>query len=482
MLGNLAALDVGIILAYMLGCLLVAFWKSTEIKTIRDYTLGDGSVSTVVLICTIFGTYLNASSTIGTVEMVYTMGLFFVVAKICSVLVWPITARIYVNVEQFQGCLSISDIMYVLYGSFGRWITTIASVILSVGIIAAQAIAIGYMFDYFLEIGQFAGILVGMGVLTVYSAFGGIRAIAMTHVLQFVVFYVAIPTACFFALKDVGGMESLYQKLPESHVTFNLEGEKWLYFLSVSILLLPLNSPPFIQRFLMSNNTRQLSKALHIIGFLHLPLLLTICMIGFIIRVQMPEVQSNVAFMVFMDKYLCTGIKGLMIVGMIAVMMSTADSFLNTASILCAHNVGKGLYPGMNDEHQLSLARFSACVIAGMAIVIATSRSGIVELLWWIRNFWEPIILVPMIAGFLSFRTHPNSFRVSCCTAIMFVYVGSYIDGKLATVSIVLGIVGSAIGFFGAHYLQLWFGVEMPKLDEKLLKKSKQNVFKYDIC
>ncbi|RZI45976.1 sodium:solute symporter family protein [Rickettsiales endosymbiont of Peranema trichophorum] len=482
MLGNLAALDVFIIVAYMVGCLLVAFWKATEIKNIREYTLGNGSVSTFVLVCTIFATYLSASSTIGTVDKVYAMGIFFALARIGGVLVWAITAKIFCNVEQFQGCLSISDIMDVLYGRVGRWIITVASIALSVGVIATQALAIGDMLDYFVGIGRFPGILAGMGVLIIYSAFGGIRAVALTDVVQFIVFYVAIPTACFVALRDVGGIVSLYHKLPETHVTLNLEGERLWSFLSMSVFLLPFNGGSFVQRFLMSNNTRQLSKALHIIGFLHLPLLLTICMIGFIIRVQMPEVQSNMAFMVFMDKYLCTGIKGLMIAGMIAVMMSTADSFLNTASILCAHDVGKRLYPGMSDKRELLLARLSALVIGLMAVVIAGNAEGILELYWLIYSFWDPITLIPIVAGFLSFRTHPNSFIVSCCTAITFACVGRYIDGKFATVSIALGIVGSGIGFFGAHYLQLWCGVKMPKIDEKLLKEREEGSLKYTTC
>ncbi|RZI45977.1 sodium:solute symporter family protein [Rickettsiales endosymbiont of Peranema trichophorum] len=470
MLGNLAALDVGIIVAYLVGCLVVAFWKASEIKTIKEYTLGNGSVSTVVLVCTIFATYLSSTSTIGTVEKVYSLGMLFAIGRVAGVLVWLLMAKIFTNVEQFQGCLTISDVMYELYGSAGRWIVAVASIFLSVGIIAAQALAMGHMFTYFLGIGKLASIVIGVAVLTIYSAFGGIRAVALTDVVQFVVFYVAIPSACLFALHDVGGLGGLYQKLPESHVTLNLEGERLWFFLSLSIFLLPFNGGSFIQRFLMSNNTKQLTRAMKIIMFLHLPLLLMICLIGFIVQAQSPGLDPRFIFMTFVDKYLCTGLKGLMIAGMIAVMMSTADSWLNTVSVVCAHDIAKRWIPSLTDRQELLIARLSTMLIGGMSIVLAFHAVGIVELSWFVRNFWNPLTFVQITAGFLGFRTNGVTFVMSCIMGIVGTCAGGYMVGGLATISVGTGIIGSAVGMFGAHYLQLWWGVRMPKLEEKLLK------------
>ncbi|RZI45307.1 sodium:solute symporter family protein, partial [Rickettsiales endosymbiont of Peranema trichophorum] len=477
MLGNLAALDVGIIVAYLVGCLVVAFWKATEIKNIREYALGSGSVSTVVLVCTIFATYLSASSTMGTVEKVYTMGIFFALARTAGAFVWMIMAKIYVNVAQFYGCLTISDIMYTLYGSTGRWVTTIASIVLSLGVIATQALAIGDILDYFLGIGRSPGIAVGMGVLIIYSAFGGIRAVALTDVVQFVVFYVAIPTACFFALQDVGGLTALYNKVPATHTTFNLEGKQLWLFVSFILFLLPLNGGSFIQRFLMSNNPKQLAKSLNIITFLHLPLLIVICMIGFIMQVQSPDLESKFVFVTFIDRYLCVGIKGLMIAGMIAVMMSTADSWLNTTSVLCAHDIAKMIFPKLTDWQELWIARLSTTVVGILAITIASNAEGILELSWLIYNFWDPIILVPMVTGFLGFRSNVPSFLTGVITAILFSCLGAHLDGKFSIISIATGIIGACIGLFTSHYLQLWYGVRMPKLEEKLLKERQERPY-----
>ncbi|MDJ1305690.1 MAG: hypothetical protein MRQ09_05615 [Candidatus Midichloria sp.] len=43
------------------------------------------------------------------------------------------------NIDQFQGCLSISDIMNKLYGNTGRWITNSSSLLISI-VITTSAI------------------------------------------------------------------------------------------------------------------------------------------------------------------------------------------------------------------------------------------------------------------------------------------------------------------------------------------------------
>ncbi|CAG7590529.1 MAG: hypothetical protein AB8U91_02640 [Candidatus Midichloria sp.] len=61
-----------------------------------------------------------------------------------------------ITIDQFRGCISISDIMELLYGKMGRRVTNITSVLLSTVLVVAQAKAIGYLlciiFTYHLRV------------------------------------------------------------------------------------------------------------------------------------------------------------------------------------------------------------------------------------------------------------------------------------------------------------------------------------------
>jgi Na+/proline symporter/signal transduction histidine kinase len=440
-------------------CLIIGLNKASKIKTIREYTLGSGYISTVVLMFTIFATFVGAGSTIGTVEKVYSMGLIFAVTTLLQPIFWVLTAKLFTGrIDTFKkaGCMSVSDIMGFLYGKPGKWAANILSIFFGISLIAMQVMAIGYLFNYFLGISHFMGIMIGFGVLVVYSLFGGIRAVALTDTFQGLVLLVAIPVACAIAFHDVGGYERLMVELPDTHLTIDLAKDNILLLAGMAFYcLLPISEGTFMQRFLMANDSKQLNKVLMGLAYVSLPFALVICLIGFVIKVKAPEVNPNIAFFYLIDQYVPIGITGLLISGILATIMSTADSWLNTTSVLCAHDIAKGLFPKLTDKQELLIARISVLVIATLSATLALLGKGVMELEWLAGNFWQPIILIPLIAGFLAFQTNHISFIGAAIFGTLGVFLGGYITGEFATVSMLLGSIGGGLGLFGTHYLQI---------------------------
>ncbi|MDF3047887.1 MAG: putative periplasmic sensor histidine kinase [Candidatus Midichloriaceae bacterium] len=458
-MNNLHAIDIAVIIGYLILCLVIGLYKAGKIKTIREYTLGTGYISTTVLIFTIFATYIGAGSTVGTVEKIHSMGLIFAVTLLLQPLFWFITAKIFAsNIHIFKkaGCMSVSDIMGALYGQAGKWVTNGFSIFLSIGMIAAQIGAIGYLFNYFLGISHLQGVVIGFGVLVIYSLFGGIRAVALTDTFQGLVILVAIPVACAIAFHEIGGYNGMLEKLPLSHISIEFTEANSLFLASMIFYgLLPVSEGTFIQRFLMATDSDQLNKALKVVAIISLPLAIIIGMIGFLIKAKAPEIDPNIAFFYLIGHYLPIGITGLLITGILAAIMSTADSWLNTTSVLCAHDIAKGLFPKLNDRQELLIARFSVLVISGLSATLALANPSLMGLLWMAGNFWFPIVLIPMAAGFLRLQTNQQSFIASAICGVLGVMLGRYIIGEFATISLLLGAISSAIGLFGMHYWQV---------------------------
>jgi Na+/proline symporter len=227
--------------------------------------------------------------------------------------------------------------------------------------------------------------------------------------------------------------------------------------------LVPISSGTFIQRFLMANDSRQLNKVLINTALISLPLTLVICLIGFIIKVKAPEINSNTAFYYLIGNYLPIGITGLLITGILAAIMSTADSWLNTTSVLCAHDIIKGLFPKLTEAQELFIARVSVLMISMLSMLLAFSWQSLMSLIWLAGNFWEPLILIPLIAGFLKFQTNQRSFICGSVFGILGTFFGRYIAGEFATTSLLFGTIGSAIGLFGMHYLQKLLYKQIPQ-------------------
>jgi Na+/proline symporter/signal transduction histidine kinase len=455
---NLHYLDIFIIFGYLVLCLFIGLYKAGKIRNIRDYALGSGKISSTVLIFTILATYLGAGSTIGTVEKLYSMGLIFALAILFKPLFWLITAKIFSgNIEAFKkaGCMSVSDIMGFLYGKTGKWATNLLAIFISVGVLAGQIAATGYLFNYFFGISHLQGVLIGFSVLATYSLFGGIRAVALTDTFQGLIIILGIPIACVIAFHEIGGYQGLVSHLPESHLSIDLSEHNGILFASILFYtLMPLSEGTFIQRFLMANDSKQLNRSLKAIAIISFPLTLVIALIGFIVKAKAPEIDPNTAFFYLIGNYLPIGITGLLITGVLAALMSTADSWLNTASVLCAHDVAKTLFPKLTDKQELLIARIAVGVISMISMCIAFAEKSLMGIIWMADNFWFPVVLIPLAAGFLKFKTNNRSFIVSAIFAISGVLIGRYVTGEFATISLLIGAISSAVGLFGAHYIQ----------------------------
>ncbi|MHC0448598.1 MAG: sodium:solute symporter family protein [Candidatus Lariskella arthropodorum] len=402
-------IDIIIVIAYLALCILIGLYKSRSIKTLKEYALGRNYFPDIVIITTLFATEVGAGSVMGSVSKSYALGLFFIVTRLVSPILWFLTAQIYgKNINQFLGLISISDIMEKLYGKAGRWVTNISSILLSIGVVALQAAVMGHLTDYFFGIGYDKSVIITVLILALYSSLGGIRAVALTDVFQFAVIMLAIPIACSFAYHDVGGYQGIVRGLPNDMLQLNLNAENILLFLSLIFYsFIPATEGIFIQRFLICKNSKQLMKCLNTIALITLPFLLIICGIGLIIRVKAPDIDPDQAFVYFISNYVSVGVKGFIIAGLLAVIMSTADSWLNTTSVLIAHDIIGKIVP-LTEKQALFTARIATFVVCALAIDFARKESSIMELMWSAENFWGPIIAIPLIAGFLKFQTNSN--------------------------------------------------------------------------
>lgn len=480
-IGKLQLFDILIIGGYLLACLIIGLYKSTKVKGIKDYAIGDKNFSTLVIISTIFATFMSANQIIGKTEQIYKLGLVFGAAILFIPLNWIIVKNIYAkNISRFDGCISMSEIMEKLYGNCGSIVSSIIIIITAVGILAIQVTAIAYLFQYFLDLSYAQGVLIGIGILTFYSALGGVRAVALTDVFQFLIFFLILPIACGYAYFKAGGYENIITSLPESHFTLYNNGSLLLFFSYVLFIVAPAIHAPYAQRLLMAKNKKQLTDSYNILIVTSLFFACIVFTLGFCIRTIYPDIEAKMALYHFVGGLPPIFI-GIMIVGILAVIMSTADSWLNSLSIVVSHDIVKKIYPKIDGKTELLIARISTFLCALLAVIISLSSGAIFKLIIFFQAFYYATVLVPFTVGFLKFKTNNKSFLASVFSGILCTVITRYYAGDFGAISLAFGVIGSAIALFGAHYFQIKIGIitrEQPiYLDSKLPLKTKIKQF-----
>ncbi len=466
---DLHIFDLLIVSSYLLLCLYIGISKSLKIKTLHDFA-SFKDITLPVLVCTLLSSSIGVGTTLGIAEKIYLFGVVFAIRQLLLPVYWLISAYVIApRIEQFKDCLTISEIMNKLYGPSARWLTSYASVLFVIGSLGMQLTAMGYIFQYFFGIDQLYGSIISSAILLTYSVLGGMRAIIFSEVFKFTIFILIIPASCVVAMIEIGGIDNILTTLPNTHTEFTITRENFLSTISFVIYaILPSYNPELVQRYLFAKNNIQLKNAFRAAFGFSLIIAISITFISYLVKSSGYNGNSAEVMLFFIEEYLPIGLKGLMIAGLLAIFMSYSESSVSATGIIIVNDILKLLFPKITHAQQLLLVRLTIFAIIGITLVVTNPRNHLIDILWFARNFWDPIVFIPLTAGFLGFRSNQNSFIASSiCAVISSISSGIYF-GEFATISYCFGIIGSIIGFFSAHYIQIFTGYIVVNKNKKL--------------
>jgi len=439
-------LDYAIISGYLLAILLLGLWSGKGMKSLSDFSVSDRSYGSLVIFATLSASFIGGGFSIGNAEKVFRFGIANIVAlwgfSLKEILVAKFIAPRTVN---FPGVISVGDLMDRGYGKIGRIVSGFFSVFLCGGIVGAQVGAMGIIFNVFLDIKPIWGILIGCGIVITYSTVGGMRAVVLTDVVQFCVLSVGIPVTLIFGLVKLGGISAVKAAAPAGHFLIPAEGMTIGAFLSLflTFLLGETLVPPYVQRLFMARDAGHTARGTMLSGIFSIPFFAVTGVIGLVALSLDPKMDPNLAMPSVIRTFLPAGLRGIVIAGVISIVMSSADSFLNGAATCCINDVVKPLCRNpISKKIELLLAKLTNCLVGILAVVFAIMIPSVLDILIYAYNFWAPIILVPLASVLLGVRVTKAGFLAGTLAGAAGTLVWTHLLNTPA------GIGGLAIGVF----------------------------------
>jgi solute:Na+ symporter, SSS family len=86
------------------------------------------------------------------------------------------------------------------------------------------------------------------------------------------------------------------------------------------------------------------------------------------------------------------------LLGFIAVIMSSADSYLNAAAGALVNDLALPLGIPLSQKQTLSLAKWTTLALGGISMYFAIAVQDILDILLKTYQFWGPTLVVPLIA------------------------------------------------------------------------------------
>ncbi|MCL6260843.1 Na+:solute symporter [Aquiflexum sp. TKW24L] len=256
---------------------------------------------------------------------------------------------------------------------------------------------------------NYAILLLG-GMIMVYTAVGGLWAVVVTDVLQFVILTAAVLLVIPLSLKEVGGLGNFIDQAPDQF--FNIFSGEYTYAFIIAFTFYNIvfigGNWAYVQRYTSVKDSKSSSKVGYLFGILYLISPFIWMLPPMIYRVLNPDLQgleAEGAYLMICKQVLPVGILGLMLGGMIFATASSVNTSLNLAAAVLTNDVFKPLRPNSSDKTLMQVARLATILFGIGTILVAfmvPMAGGIVEVVLSIAAITGGALYGPAIWALFS--------------------------------------------------------------------------------
>lgn len=399
------------IVVYLILVLAIGMQTMRRIKTPGDFAVAGNRIVWPVLFATLAATFLGGGATIGRAGESYNIGYAFAVAA-CAFPIQTILVGTFIapRLKRYD-VETVGGVMEIHYGKPARLLTGVISMVYCTGVLGAQALALGTIFNTIIGTSVTTGIVIGMIFILVYATAGGMWADVQTDVLQFLMLGTFLPLALILGVREAGGVEGLVNSVPDGHLElFGAYDVMAFLGIFLAFLLGECLIPPYTQRALSAPDAHHARKGYALAGVFGFFFYFVTASLGLVAIVLFPGISSDQALPTIVREMLPVGIAGLVAASLLAVVMSTADSLLNSATVVFAKDIYEPfINPEVSQRKMLWLERGTNILIGLGALVFALSAESIVDALLYSYALWAPTIILPFLFAVLTRRSAPHA-------------------------------------------------------------------------
>ena len=269
-----------------------------------------------------------------------------------------------------------------------------------------------------------SSILLLGGISILYVTVGGLWAVVVTDVLQFVILTVAVLIVVPLSFDEVGGVSAFLEKVPDGFFSvFN--GEYTVLFIIAftfyNLFFLGGNWS-YIERYTTVKTRKDAKKVGWLFGSLYVicPVLWMIPpMVYRALNPELTGLADEGAYLLMCKEVLPTGLLGLMLGGMIFATASSLNGTLNISAGVFTNDIYKRIFPHTSEVQLMKIARFSTIGFGIFAIIIALLiplMGGIVNVVISVAALTGVPLYLPIIWTLFSKRQ--TAFSVKTATLV----------------------------------------------------------------
>ncbi|MCA6214486.1 sodium:solute symporter family protein [Thermococcus bergensis] len=397
--------------AYLIGLLAIGVWTYNKAKTMEDFFVAGRRLKAWLATATIAATWIGGGITIGVAAKAYAgkgISLWATTLGLGSTLI--LVGLFYAKPLRRLKLLTLADFFSEKFNGRKGLSGTVSFILALAYIFAitAQIVAGGRLIQVVWGWDYKTAVIISGLIVTVYTILGGLWSVSLTDFIQLILVFIGVFGALILGINAVGFDATVTKAQELGLLDFGkiiLAFDFWALFIVFALGDVP--APDLMQRIFGSENERTAQISSLLGGFFYYIMGVLALLIGSIAAIKLPNLSDpELALPMLVKTMLPAGVSGLAVAGLMAAVMSNADSMLLAPATLIAKNIYKDIInPQASDEKVLNVSRISLLAIGIFALVLSTTRAGIVE---WLYLAWDVIFATaffPLTLGLWWSRT-----------------------------------------------------------------------------
>lgn len=436
-MGMLTVLDWIVIAGYFAILAGVVWWSSRRQDTSTDYFLAGRNIGWFAIGASLFASNIGSEHIVGLAGQGASTGMAMahweLHAWIMIMLGW-----VFVPFYYTTNVFTMPEFLEKRFNPTCRWILSLVSLAayvftkVSVTVYAGALVFKTLLPDTFgtpenaFWIGAFATVI----LTGVYTVFGGLRAVLYTDTAQAGILLIGSFFITYFGLRQLGGWGELQSFCSKNVAQYALwrplsdPNFPWLGILIASPIVgiwYWCTDQYIVQRTLAAKDLKTARRGAIWGAFLKVwPVLIFLVpgLIGAalhgkgILAIPTDErgvIQGDQVFPTMVATLLPSGLRGLVVGGMLAALMSSLSSLFNSSASLFTVDIYEKIRPGRSEREIVFVGRVATCVVVGLGllwipVMPMISKGGLYQYLQSVQGYLAPPITAVFLLGLFCRR------------------------------------------------------------------------------
>jgi len=449
-------------IAYLVFILIVGI-RHARTSSYGDLIINSRSTGYIRLVSTTLATFVGGGVTVGLITMGYEAGFAATAIGLAYVLgfivAFFLAKRMY-SFTQGNGIYSFPEFLFTVYAKdspsrtfrymFAAVVGTV-NIAIMFFLLSAQFVAMAALVHY--AFGVHYGLALGASCLVVigYTAASGLSGVIVTDLVQLLIILGLVVVVFIPGILSSTDSLARLSELPASHLVGTGYGIVFLLALPLFLPLSVIARMDIWQRVLAAKSSADVRRMLLLSGLLMLPFYIVFPLVGMSVRIAQGDFLSpKEATYSFLTSHCGEFTLAFAFIGLLAALMSSADSFLNVASI----SVVRDIIPMRGSEAKES--RYAATVLRIVTVLVGGCAAFVA--------FLFPRLVDLMVAGTSAIVVFAPATLWALCshsatrlrwTALISILVGFAVNITVFVVGVLTSQFSPKVSFIPAFIVAL---------------------------